>query len=80
MKKYRRAVMAESNKAAECLERIIIPTETQSSSNSIESRILSKKQACRLNLDDSLSVLLNLTLTAFSFSSSMSMREVETLV
>ena len=32
--------MAESNKFAECLERIIIPTETKSSDDSIESMIL----------------------------------------
>ena len=72
--------MAESDKFAECLERIIIPSETRSSDDSIKSRILSKKQSCRLNLDGAVSVLGNLTPTAFSSSSSMIMRDVETLV
>ena len=62
------------------LENITIPKATYSMDDSVESRILSRKQACRLNFDDAVSVLGNLTLAAFSSSSSMSMTEVESLV
>lgn len=75
---YHQGEIAEFRTFAELLENIIIPKATHSLEYSVESRILSKKQACRLNLDDAVSVLGNLTLTAFSSSSSsVSIIEVE---
>lgn len=48
--------------------------------DSVASLILSKKKPCKLHLEDAVSVLGNLTLTAFGSSSGISMKDVESLV